>query len=654
MATEFYFNGRTIKQPGAYATITSGQKNAPLNLDYGRLLIIDTGKEGMQYGGGSGIDGELAQDKDAVYTFDNVEDYQQFLKGGLLWKCAEPLFKPDQRIAAPGVSTVIHAKAATTTAADLLFEPVGGSTNGGTFKVLIKDEGYIGNGELNETRAIATLTVTNSGATADTITISQGTSPDLATYENASSDTISVVIQGLIESFNTIGLVEVISSTGTTITFSSIANEGSTANGTSATVDVTGTMAGSVSTYAGGVDGTELMKGYAFTFDTGIVDTSKWIMKFWVGTYRGEYTDDIPYDEIFKSQTQPRLLVASPEFDNVQTLLDWANTNSTFGQYFVLDDSSAVSGDGSVDSADIATYSDYTLGTGGTISYSLANFNKILDAVEEELFTFVLTDLYGVDNYTDPQILALIDWIVNRSRYDRLVWYGAGANETEFDASPGSIQIAEYFDKDYFMAVHGEVGTASSRIASGFRYWPSLYHSAVVCGRTAGKEPQVPVTNKTIGVDILRHNLTSKEKDRALDAGVLASHLNNFINRFVVLQDINTLQDNKQLFNSLGQSFLLSFKRVVLQINMELTVNAEIQLLADENGVNVNTLAPGMVKNFTETYLESRLAKPDLDNLILDYRDVVVTKVDDACVVSYGLVVNNEINKIFFTGYLFS
>ena len=42
------------------------------------------------------------------------------------------------------------------------------------------------------------------------------------------------------------------------------------------------------------------------------------------------------------------------------------------------------------------------------------------------------------------------------------------------------------------------------------------------------------------------------------------------------------------------------------------------------------------------------------DNLILSYRDVTVTKNGDILSVTYGIVVNNEINKIFFTGFLFS
>jgi hypothetical protein len=92
--------------------------------------------------------------------------------------------------------------------------------------------------------------------------------------------------------------------------------------------------------------------------------------------------------------------------------------------------------------------------------------------------------------------------------------------------------------------------------------------------------------------------------------------------------------------------------RIVAQINRELVVNAEIDLLGQENGVNVNTLSAGDVKNWTTFYLQSRVATEDSDNLILAFQDVVVTQKEDAWFVTYKIRVNNEINKLFFTGFL--
>ena len=655
MATEFFFNGRVIKQPGAYATIVSGQRNAPLNLDYGRVLVIDTGNIGRTWGGGAGVNGELATGKDAIYRFDNIEDYQFFLKGGLFWRLGEALFRPDIASAALGASEVLHAKAATTTAATGTFTAAGGGTNGGTFRFKVRDEGIIGNGEFNETRATSTLTVSSAGVTGDTFTIAKD-GVTLATYTNVDTDSVVTVINGLRDSFIELGLSKVTETTSTTITYTALANEGADANGDAATVTLTGSAGATATNFAEGVTGTELMKGYAYTIVTGIVDPNKWIMQVWTGAFTGFHTDDISYNEVSVdvASANPVLVASSPEFDNIQNLIDWSNNDAQFNTVLAPDSTSSVTGTGAVAATDIAAISGFQLATGGIETYSSANLDLILNAVADELYSFILVDLYGVADYQSALITKIISHIQNDSRYERFLWIGGGQNEDEFATTNGSLEIAQFFDSDFVQVVHGEVGTASQEIGSGFRFWPSIYHTALVLGRTAGRPPQVPVTNKTLGIDMLRHSLTDRQRDRAQDAGLIVSIFNQFINRIVVLQGINTLQDNKVIFNNQGESFQISFKRVVAQINMELIVNAEINLLADENGVNANTLAAGMIKNFTETYLESRLAVPDLDNLILDYRDVVVTKQADAWLVNYALEVNNEINKIFFTGFLFS
>ena len=68
MASTFIFNGRQISLPGVYSTIVSGEMNPARNLDYGKVLIIDTGKYSAGFGGGAGINGENAQGQNAIYT----------------------------------------------------------------------------------------------------------------------------------------------------------------------------------------------------------------------------------------------------------------------------------------------------------------------------------------------------------------------------------------------------------------------------------------------------------------------------------------------------------------------------------------------------------------------------------------------------------
>ena len=550
MATKVFFNNRQIKLPGAYSTVVSGEKNPPRALDYGKVLVIDTGNLGATWGGGAGIDGELSAGQDAVYKFDNLADYQDMLKGGLLWKCAEGLFFPDKRNAAAiGASEVYHVKVATTEAAEMTFTATGGTGNGGSFIFKTKDEGVGANGVLT-----------------------------------------------------------------------------------------------------GGATG-HLDKGYAYTIESGVVDTAKWILKVWQGTWKGNHTDGISYDGIKKEDARAKLIAQSPEFNNIQTLIDWANTSSAFGNRFVLNATSAVVGTGVVLVADVTAVAGYNVASGGTETYSTANLQKVFDAVAEMDFSFILTDQYGTADYNSTENESVFAFMnSSQNKYERFLFIGGGQDKDEFT---DSLAMPANYDSPYVHIVHGQLGEASQLVSEGYRYWPSVVHTFKIAGRTAGKEPQVPITNKSIGVDKLKHALTKIEKERALDNGLLVTVYNDAINRFVVLQGVNTMQDNSILFNTSGKSHSIAFMRVIAQVNKELVINSEIDLLGDENGVNRNTLSPGFIREWTNTYLQSRIAIPEVDNLLLTARNVVVSQAEDTYEVTYEMVVNNEITKIFFTGFLF-
>lgn len=543
MATQVYFNNRLRKLPGAYSRITSGERNSPANLDYGKVLIIDTGL-GANYGGGAGINGELSSGKDSIYKFNNVEDYKAFLKGGLLWKLAEKLFFPYPGV--QGVSEVIHVRALTSEAASMTFTATGGGAAGGTFKIKCKDEGVIGNG----------------------VKTSQ-----------------------------------------------------------------------------------HLDKGYAFTIETAPIDNTKWVLKIWLGQWKGDHTDGLAYDKIAKANTNPVLVVKSPEFNNIADLISWAQTDTAFGDYFSLDSTSAVVGAGTVNAADVATAADPVLASGGTETYNSADLDDALEALKDVDYQFILLDKYGKTDYNNAAIIKIVNHIKDpETSFIKTAIYGAGNVEDDFSTS---LTIAEYFNTPRVVTIHSSSKETTELLASGFRVWPSIYTAATVLGRICGLAPQIPITNKLVGIDGLSHNLKVKDQEIALDKGLLTVIQDQYRGGFKVLQGVNTIQDNKVLFNSEGKSHSIQFERIVSQINRELVVNSQTDLLNNENGVNVNTLSPGILKTWTETYLQSRIATADSDNLILSFRNVTVTRVDDYYKVSYGIVVNNEITKIFYTGYLF-
>ena len=92
--------------------------------------------------------------------------------------------------------------------------------------------------------------------------------------------------------------------------------------------------------------------------------------------------------------------------------------------------------------------------------------------------------------------------------------------------------------------------------------------------------------------------------------------------------------------------------RILAQLNKECVVNAEIDLLGDENGVNINTLSKGALETWTINFLQQRVATENQDNLIMKFQNVNAARVDDYYKVTYEVLVNNEVTKVFFTGFL--
>ena len=643
MGTSVYFNGKVRKLPGAYSTITSGEQNTPQNLDYGSILLIDNGT-GATWGGGSGSNGALLQGKDSIYKFTDIDTFKSFVKGGIFWKMAEALFFPFPGVS--GVSTVYFAKAATTVPASMTFTV---ATTGAVKK---KD------------------TVTLSG-TDGTANISCGGVTKLATFASTLKTTADNFVTAWASAYLAAGVVVTAGVTNTLIFEASVAGVDFVS---AATVNVTLTLAGTtVNTTANatGVGGTfkikaksegivgngiltsaHLDKGYAFTISTGVNDVAKFIFNIWQGSWKGDHTDAIAFDEITKATAPATLLVQSPEFNSLSTLINWATTDSAFGNRFVLDATSVAIGAGTVVSGDVSAYATYSVATGGTETYAAGDLSTVLTAITELDYQFLLSDLTVPANYNTAPTTTLLSHVSDTSTsYIKTLVIGGGADQSKFTTE--SIAMAVGLNTNRAIVVHGSVKKRSNTLAAGFRVWPPIYHAANVLGRIAGLPPQVPVTNKQISVDGLVHNLTKKEQETALDSGLTVTIIDQFRGGFKVLQGVNTLADNKSLFNALGQSFSIQFERITAQINRELVINSEIELLSNENGVNANTLSAGLLKTWTETYLGSKVANASVDNLLLSFRNVTVTRVEDYYKVTYGIVVNNEITKIFYTGFLF-
>jgi hypothetical protein len=549
MATSVYFNGKMRTLPGIYSTITSGDNSATRNLDYGTVLLIDTGVYGAGFGGGSGINGAGKQGLDAVYSFTDLPSFREFVKGGLFWKAAEALFTPDPyNPDAVGISNLLYVRACTTTPATMTFAPTGGGANGGNIVIKTIDEGLNANGVL---------------------------------------------------------------------------------------------------------DGEYLKFGYAFTVIPGTDDPNAFVMQFWRGTYTGEWTDPVTgvvmsFDELTVAQSDPILICQSPECTNLAELVQWCETDDNFGARFILDTSTEIKGDGTVDSDDLTDNAGYKVATGATEDYKSTDIDDVLNQIQDLDYNIVFTDQIG-ENGAGSINLKVISHRNNQAKFDKFVFVGAYPNKEKYD---DSLAMARFFNSAWVACVHGGIGTASDLVATKVRWWGVFYNLCQVIGRVSGKPPYVPATNKTIGGDKLQHIPSEKEMEKAVKAGLIIVYPNPYLRRFVILQAVTTLQDSQLLFNKKGDSFSLQFMRILAQLNKECVVNAEIDLMGDENGVNINTLSKGALETWTINFLQQRVATENQDNLITRFQNVVATKVDDYYKVTYEVVVNNEVTKVFFTGFL--
>jgi hypothetical protein len=319
-----------------------------------------------------------------------------------------------------------------------------------------------------------------------------------------------------------------------------------------------------------------------------------------------------------------------------------------------------VTGTGLLSAADLTLYTGTQVATGGTETYSTAALSTVLDSVVSLDYTFILSDKYGVttpstDNMKSTENGLMLAHIASQAKFEKFMFVGGGLDVTQFAQSTlSSISGAQYFNTEKVILVHGGIKKVSNLNGSGFRSFDSLYKTAIVLGRTAGLPPQVPLTFKNIAIDGELHQLKTKEKVQALDAGVLATYWDSDFGKFTVLQDVNTIQQNKNLINPDGTSYSLQLRRITSQINKELIQNAKTELLGQKFGVNRNTLSPAFLRDWVIGYLKSRTVTDQIDNLIISFPadKVTVTRVQDAYQVNYQFSPNTEIRILLFTGVM--
>lgn len=383
-----------------------------------------------------------------------------------------------------------------------------------------------------------------------------------------------------------------------------------------------------------------LKSGYALCIEKGVKDQSKYIVKIYQGTYKGEWTgDNLPYDGIAVKDARPELVVVSPEVSSVGEFVTWANGDANFAMGFVVKSSTS----GAFVAGDITANAN-VLATGGSATYATTDLTAAFEYLKKGDYSIVFSLNKVGDTGADTINAALQHFVQSETRFKKYLAVG-GSNTFSTD-----ITAAQAFNSEYVWCVFGKPRKASSQTPLGYRVFDSLSLTASVIGRIAGLPPQVPGTFKDVDIDGLDNPLTDSQLEDALDAGLMTVNYDDDLRTFCITRAVNTLQNNDKLQNEDGSTFSIQISRICTQLNVELVTNAKKQVFGSNDTANLFTVSELYLKNWIKSFLSTKIATAQQDNLILSVGDISVTKQGDALFANYEFTPNSEVAFLFFTG----
>lgn len=389
------------------------------------------------------------------------------------------------------------------------------------------------------------------------------------------------------------------------------------------------------------VDGT-LKLGYAAKVVAGTDDTSKFKLQVYQGSFMGVDPDGEPYGAKSFAAAPQYLLAESDEVATIQELVEWCKNSKTILANFQVSTTGTMTGNLSA----VAQVN----ATGGSTDYTDASaYANVLESISELDITFFLccnTDVAGgTEAATNGK---LFTFLKNNAKYTEFMVVPGGSGDDDLlntaTKTTGTSQaIAKYYDSEQVVVVHG-APIVARKDGNGTKTLSPIYLAATVIGMAAGGAPQTPLTFKRTGYDNFKYSLKQKEREKALQAGIM--HTRNVNGYWVINQGVTTLQDNKQTYAQDGQSLELSIALIKAQLNKELIIDAGDRF----TGKNVGTVSAETVKNFVETKLQSLTVSGGEDNLIIDWKNVKVVAKNTDFFCTYDFVPNVPLNKVFFTG----
>lgn len=366
----------------------------------------------------------------------------------------------------------------------------------------------------------------------------------------------------------------------------------------------------------------------------------KFKLQIYRGTFKGVDADGEPFGVYGLANANPVLVVESPEFANQGQLFAWAQSNKSILSHFVVSTAGA--------EATVLKAIDTVLASGGTTVFNAdGEYDEVLEAISELDVTFFLctnlnaADGKGVDVATNAK---LFTFLKTEAKFKQFMVVPGGEDDSDlFGEANTSQAIAKFYDSSQAIVAHG-APLVVRKDRNGTKKLSTIYFAADVIGLNAGGSPQTPITFKRIGYQSFVYDLKKRERENALQAGIL--HARNISGFWCINQGITTLLENKNTYAADGQSFELSIELIKAQLNKELILEGQVRFI----GQTAAQASPESIKNFAETKLSSFVAYPGNDNLLITWKNVKVTALNGDFFISYDFVPNIPVNKTFFVG----
>ena len=380
-----------------------------------------------------------------------------------------------------------------------------------------------------------------------------------------------------------------------------------------------------------------LKKGYAAKLVEGSTDGT-YVLQILMGTFMGYDEYGEPFGSYSFEDATPEIITQSPDCKTLTELYNWVINDKVCLAHFKAKQTGAAS---------LTATISQTLASGGTTSFdSTSDYSKVLECISEMDISFFLCTNLNADNNAGTSTLngMLFTHIKQNAKFDEIMVVPGGEGDDDiFGDANCSQSIAKYYDDEKVWTVHG-APIVSRKDGNGDKQLKAIYNAAMVVGLNAGMAPQTPLTFKRSGYQSYAYDLTKKERENALQAGII--HMRNVGGYYCINQGVTTIQNNKQTYTPDGQSMECSIALIKAQLNKELILEGQMRF----TGLTAAQADPESVKTFTDTKLSSFIATALNDNLILGYKNIKVSVKNSNYTITYDFIPNVPVNKTFFVG----